>query len=146
MKKFILTLLMIVSLSFLTWGQSRDSDLADFLGKSQNTISRIWGSPQDSEINEEGYLVWHYTYGEAIRSFYFYGNYVELVGSILAVKTKDYALKLAYELGNYYENKGYWIYNETPYVVTVTNGRIYVDIIVAEIRYKTYAFSLLVYR
>jgi len=115
------------------------------LGLSSNTIQQIWGYPERTEINSEGYVLWYYTYEYAERIFYFDGNYVEMSQSILVVNSYDYAKQLADDVDTFFASEGFWIVSQQQNRVIFTNGM--VNIVAQVTLYnKSYIFQLLAYR
>ena len=146
MKKFLITTLFVVILSFLTLAQTRSSYLYEFLGKSKGEITKIWGSPEQVTVDKSGYVVWYYTYSGAVRTFYFYGSYVELCGSVIVVDSYDYAAQVADALAEKFTEQGFYVYEARSDVTILSNGRVFIDVQFGKYSYNQYSISLLTYR
>jgi len=144
-QNLIFALLISLFLTLAVFGQSKQSRLDEFLGKSTTTIQNIWGYPETTEITKEGYVKWSYTYqGNINRTFYFSGNYVEICGSSIILNDYNYAMQLTKELADGFISEGFWVYRSSGNTTTMTNGRVYIDVSILEYKNK-YGFILLAY-
>lgn len=129
----------------MSFGQNRDSRIDSYLGLSKNTIQKIWGYPEYTEINSDGYLLWHYSYNHAERIFYFYDNYVEMSQSLLMVNSYEYAKQLAEAMDSAFESEGFWLISQQANRFLYTNG--ISNILVQITQYNNnYLFQLLAYK
>lgn len=141
----LLTLILSLFLTLAVLGQTKESRIDNFLGKSKATIQKVWGYPDKTEITQQGYVMWTYNVkGNIKRDFYFSGDYVEMAGSVIVFDNFSYAKQFAADLGASFRSNGFWLLRENGDTDTYTNGQAYLDI--AIISYKGYyAFSLLAY-
>jgi len=146
MKKAVLVAILLWTLfTIAIFSQSRDSYIYEFLGQSENSIQKIWGYPERTEINNDGFLLWYYTFDYSQRIFYFDNNVVEMCQSILVVNDYNYAVQLADALENSIKAQGFWVYSQDKNRIVYTNGR--VELLAQITRYDSqYIFQLIAYR
>jgi hypothetical protein len=147
MKKLLsFSILIMLLFTLVSFAQPKDAYLYEFLGKSKGQITNIWGNPERVDIDRSGYVVWYYTYNyDVIRTFYFYDSYVERAGSVIFINDYEYARALWIKLAENFETLGFIPYSKNKSVITVTNGRVYIDCRISK-NTADYSIALLAYR
>ena len=147
MKKLLnYSILIMLLFTLVSFAQPKDSYLYKFLGKSKGQITKVWGDPEQVDIDKSGYVVWYYTYNyDVVRTFYFYDSYVEMAGSVIFIKDYDYAVGVWIKLAENFESLGFAPYSKNKSVITVTNGRVYIDCRISK-NPADYSITLLAYR
>lgn len=143
MKKTIfISLIMILVLGSMSFGQNNRID--QYLGQSQTSIQKTWGTPLSTDIDNDGYVVFKYNYNYADWYFYFYSNTVERVKSITVYNNYSSAEQYAGDLDDFFISNEFWVISQVKNRVIYTNG--YSNVLIEITGYnENYIFTLTAY-
>jgi len=143
MKKTILiSLLLVFVLAIASFGQNNRID--QYLGQSQASIQKNWGTPLNTTIDKDGYVVFKYYYNYTDWYFYFYANTVEKVQSIIVYNNYTSAEQHAGDLDDFFVSNGFWVASQVKNRVLYTNG--YSNVLIEITRYnRDYIFNLVAF-